>query len=116
MDLVIVCQKKIMSSVSLTLPPADILHRAMNELNAPADHSDNKLFLHFIGELLRTASASQNGNGVSYDWFADALTHFDDFLKTTQQSRKPIEYVTSQSRQLRLLESKKVARRKKIKK
>lgn len=112
MDLVLVCEKKAMSSTPLTSLPADILHRAMNELNVPADHSDNKLFLHFMGELLRTASASQNGNSVNYDWFANALTHFDDFLKMTQQTRKPVEYTPAQPRQLRLLESKKVVRSK----
>jgi flagellar biosynthesis/type III secretory pathway chaperone len=112
MDLVLVCEKKAMSSAPLTSLPADILHRAMNELNVPADHSDNKLFLHFMGELLRTASASQNGNGINYDWFANALTHFDDFLKMTQQTRKPVEYASAQPRQLRLLESKKVVRSK----
>ena len=101
-----------MSSTPVTSLPADILHRAMNELNVPADHSDNKLFLHFMGELLRTASASQNGSSVDYAWFANALTHFDDFLKMTQQTRKPIEYTSTQPQQLRLLESKKVVRSK----
>jgi hypothetical protein len=78
----------------------------MSQLDSPTDHSDNKLFLHFMGELLQTASAPQNGNGVNYDWFADALAHFDDFLKTTQRNRKPVEYALKQPRQLRLLESK----------
>ncbi len=113
MDLVLVCEKRAMSSTPLTSLPADILHRAMNELNVPADHSDNKLFLHFMGELLRTASASQNGNGVNYGWFADALAHFDDFIRMTQQTRKSVEYAPTQPRQLRLLERKKAMRSKK---
>jgi putative DNA methylase len=107
MDLVLVCAKKTPTTVTLATAPAEILRRAMQELNSPADHSDNKLFLHFMGELLRTASASQNGNVVNYDWFADALTHFDDFLQVTQQSRKQVEYTSAQPRQLHLLESKK---------
>jgi adenine-specific DNA methylase len=112
MDLILVCEKKTLTPAMLAPSPADILRRAMNGLNSPSDHSDSKLFLHFMGELLRTASASQNGNGVNYDWFADALTHFDDFLKVTQQSRKRVEYVSAQPRQLRLMESKKTARSK----
>ena len=53
------------------------------------------------------------GDGVNYDWFADALTHFDHFLKITQQNRKQTEYVLDQPRQLRLLERKKKLRSKK---
>ncbi len=112
MDLILVCQKKTLATAARSSAPAEILRRAMNELAAPTDHSDNKLFLHFMGALLRTASASQNGNGVNYDWFADALTHFDDFLKQTQQSRKRVEYTPAQPRQWRLMESKKTARSK----
>ncbi len=113
MDLILVCAKKTLTTATLATAPADILRRAMNGLNSPAAHSDNKLFLHFMGELLRTASASQNGNGVNYDWFADALTHFDDFLKMTRQTRRLVEYTPKQPRQLRLLESKQALRLKK---
>ena len=115
MDLILVCQKKVLAPATRLSVPTEILRRAMNGLNSPADHSDNKLFLHFMGELLRTASASQNGDGVNYDWFADALIHFDDFLKMTQQSRMRVEYASAQLRQLRLLESKTVSRSKKRK-
>ena len=105
MDLILICHKKALT-VARPSAPIEILRRAMSQLDSPTDHSDNKLFLHFMGELLQTASAPQNGNGVNYDWFADALAHFDDFLKTTQRNRKPVEYALKQPRQLRLLESK----------
>ncbi|MBI3915251.1 MAG: hypothetical protein HY327_13825 [Chloroflexi bacterium] len=114
MDLVLVCQKTKPANATDSTP-ADVLRRAMKGLNSPADHSDNKLFLHFMGELLRTASESQNGNGVNYEWFANALVHFDDFLKMTQQSRKPVEYAPKQPLQLRLMERKREMRSKKSK-
>jgi len=115
MDLILVCQKQTLATVAHPSAPAEILHRAMNELDVPADHSDNKLFLHFMGELLRTASASPNGDGLNYDWFADALTHFGDFRKTTRQSRQQLEYTSARSRQLRLLERKTAGRAEKRK-
>lgn len=106
MDLVLICQKNNLPSPIRSLLPSDILRRAIGELPRVADHSDNRLFLHFMGELLRTASAQPNASSVDYNWFADALTHFDDFLATIERDQNTTEYMQSKTRQLRLLESK----------
>lgn len=116
MDLVLVCEKKGGLTEPFSLSPADILRRAMQELDTVADSSDNKLFLHFMGELLRTASAVHNGNGVNYDWFANALTHFDDFLETVERKSNKTKYEVAPARQLRLLETKKTKTLRKSKK
>lgn len=112
MDLVLVCQKPT-TLTAMPLPaPTEILSRALQELDSPADHTNNKLFLHFMGKLLQAASVSQNGHTLNYDWFASALAHFDDYLQVIQQTRKPVEYVSVPSRQLPLLESKAYSQKK----
>lgn len=104
MDLVLVCQKNALPVAELSLLPADVLKRAMDELGVVADHSDNRLFLHFMGELLRTASAQASSAGVDYNWFADALTHFDDFLTTIERAQDATDDTRAPARQLRLLD------------
>lgn len=106
MDLVLVCQKTAVPTLPLSLSPTDILQRATHHLtdNLP-HHHNNKLFLYFMGELLKTASFAWGGNKINYDWFADALTHFDDFLLTLEQNKPSITYEPPQPRQLRLLEA-----------
>ena len=59
-----------------------------------------------MGELLKIASSAQDGEGVDYNWFAEALTHFDDFLATMDRSEKTKAYQqTSEVLQLQLFES-----------
>jgi len=93
MDLVLVCQKRGVAFEALSLSPGAVLRRAMDDLPLETSHhSNHKLFLHFMGELLRTASSTQDREGVDYDWFAEALTHFDDFLRTIDRSEKAEAY------------------------
>ncbi len=103
MDLVLVCEKKMPSPVTSLPAPADILRQTISELDSPSSCSDNKLFLHFMGKLLQIASAMPNG-ALNYNWFADALAHFDDFLQAIRTSRQRVEYTPSSPRQRCLLE------------
>jgi adenine-specific DNA methylase len=104
MDLVLICHKRGHGDTTVSREPSQILQRVVNDLNGTIhDNSDNKLFLHFMGELLRTASLLTDR--VSYDWFSDALTHFDDFLATLVRPSSNGQYSIAQPRQLRLLET-----------
>ncbi len=106
MDLVLVCQKRNIEFEPLSLIPTEVLERAMNDLSSEvSDNSDNKLFLHFMGELLKTASSAPRDKRVDYNWFAEALTHFDDFLINIDRTEKEANKDTIKVQQLRLLES-----------
>ena len=106
MDLVLVCQKRTIPFESLSSQPEQVLQRVINDLpSGISDNSDNKLFLHFVGELLRTASSIQDDKTVSYNWFAEALAHFDVFLTNIERSKDTTQYEASKPRQLRLLET-----------
>ena len=106
MDLVLVCQKRTMPFEPLSLRPEEVLQRAINDLPSGAsDNSDNKLFLHFMGELLRTTSSIRDDEMVNYNWFAEALAHFDVFLANIVRSEDTTEYEARKPRQLRLLET-----------
>ncbi len=105
MDLVLVCQKRTIPFEPPSLQPEEVLQRAINDLSSGvSDSSDNKLFLHFMGELLKATSSIQDDKSVSYNWFAEALAHFDVFLANLDRS-KDIQYETPKTRQLRLLET-----------
>jgi adenine-specific DNA methylase len=106
MDLVLICQKKIISYEAVSLSPTQVLQRAINDLPSEiSNNSDNKLFLHFMGELLKTASSAQEEEKINYHWFAEALTHFDDFLTTIDRTEKHECYEIPKPLQLKLLES-----------
>ena len=99
-------QKKKVNFESLSLIPTDVLARAMDDLASQiSTNSDNKLFLHFMGELLRTASSVPEGESVDYHWFAETLTHFDDFLAGIEREEKEDDRAVIKFQQLRLLES-----------
>jgi len=66
--------------------------------------NDGRLFLHFMGELLRTASSIKEKEKVNYDWFADSLMHFDDFLANVDRKKDTLQYEIKKPLQLRLLE------------
>ncbi len=106
MDLVLVCQKRALPFAPLTTAPLDILQRAADSLPAGnGDATSNKLFLHFMGELLKTASS--NGIEVlTYPWFESILLHFDDFVIKTQSESTSLTYETPTYAQLKLLERK----------
>ncbi len=83
MDLVLICEKKSLGGISVSPEPSAILQRTVGELNSDvADCSSNKLFLYYMGEVLKTAGASKD-NILNYQGFSEALAHFDDFLKKT---------------------------------
>lgn len=106
MDLVLICKKGKLESKALSLIPTDVLARVIDDLSSEvAENSDNKLFLHFMGELLRTASSTSDNEKVDYNWFAEALTHFDDFLKNIDRTEMNGKNDTVKVQQLRLLES-----------
>lgn len=105
MDLVLVCQKITPYSDTLTLNSPEILERATKNLTKISYNSDNKLFLHFMGELLRTISSTSEGKSVDYNWFAEALSHFDDFLTTIDRVEKEAPVDSLKFEQLRLLET-----------
>jgi putative DNA methylase len=105
MDIVLICAKQ-PALPPLSTHPQQILDRVIHELHAGiATSSGNKLFLHFMGELLKTASSVQEHGDIHYEWFAQALTHFDDFLMTRVQTASDHEYQNPQPLQLRLLEN-----------
>jgi len=73
-----------MPSEQLSLQPTEIMQRALKSIG---DHSDglneNRLFLHFMGELLRTASAA--AQQVNYEWFESVLLQFDNFKTEVEE-------------------------------
>ena len=106
MDLVLICEKRTIPFAPLSLHPEGVLQRAINGLPSEvSNNSDNKLFLHFMGELLRTISSTQDDEKVNYDWFAEALAHFDVFLANIDRSKHPTQHETPKTRQLRLLDA-----------
>jgi adenine-specific DNA methylase len=78
MDLVLICQKNIIQYDILNLLPHEIMARAFESLgNRSNGVNENRLFLHFMGELLRTACAT--AEPVNYKRFENVLLHFDSF-------------------------------------
>jgi len=107
MDLVLVCQKRAIPFHTLSLHPEDVLQRAMQDLSLKIlGNNNNKLFLHFMGELLKTASSVERNDAIDYTWFSESLTHFDEFLEKFGQNDNNAEYETHQVEQLRLFEPK----------
>jgi adenine-specific DNA methylase len=105
MDLVLICRKKSTPYEQLSLLSEDILQRAMRTLSRDSESSDNKLFLHFMGELLKTASSMIDSDKVDYHWFTTALTHFDDFIIALNVNKNTtIKYKIRDPLQLRLLD------------
>jgi adenine-specific DNA methylase len=106
MDLVLVCQKQSIPVEPLSIEPIEVLQRtAENLTDKTSKNSDYELFLHFMGELLRTAGSDSNRDKLNYDWFTEALTHFNDFAADLKRSREAITYQVNEPRQLRLLEA-----------
>ena len=82
MDLVIVCQKMLQPHASVPESPADALNRATELVGKHGGYSQrNLVFLHFVGELLRSASCLAEHSEVSYSWFESALKAFDTLYK-----------------------------------
>ncbi|MFH1633557.1 MAG: hypothetical protein ABIG63_06045 [Chloroflexota bacterium] len=104
MDLVLVCQKRILAFQHFSATPEDIIQRSLRP--QIAKDNDNKSFLYFMGELLKTASSPLDKSVVSYKWFADALTHFDEYQTNIDAPPETITYEMTAHQQLRLLENK----------
>ncbi len=89
MDLVLVCQKRSGALTHHFLSLEEAQQRAMDGLYVEAPSSSkNKLFLHFMGELLKAASAVWDTQKVSYEWFTKVLTHFDVHIAAKVGSAK----------------------------
>lgn len=106
MDLVLICKKRSLPIETLSSAPFDILERVTANLPVvKSNHNRNKLFLHFMGEVLRTASSVYDSKSIDYNWFAYILSHFDELLLS--ESKREIKYLqqeTTKTRQLRLLD------------
>lgn len=101
MDLVLVCQKKEMPFEHLPTSPEKILKNLMNGLNKDCSEiRENKLFLHFMGELLKTAGAAENS--LTYEWFERALMHFDAFVADIERISAEKDFKFHEFHQLEL--------------
>jgi hypothetical protein len=70
----------------LSLSLGEAVQRAMDGLPAETSNgSKNRLFLRFMGELLKQASAVWDTQTVTYEWFSEALVHFDDIIANVVQ-------------------------------
>jgi len=106
MDLVLVCQKNYIACDNLSSLPNNIMKRAMDSIGIRANGiNENKLFLHFMGELLKTACTTVEK--VNYNWFENVLLHFDNFkieVKNYQNTNEGRREQTNKSfQQLSLL-------------
>lgn len=101
MDLVLICQKRSQPHPLLSSSPEDALERALQLVGSYRNGTRNLLFLHYVGELLRSASCTPDDKPLSYKWFHEALELFDkqgSMFQPTQISAK---------QQLKLFESRK---------
>ena len=101
MDLVLICQKRINDKLLMT---NDVKRCAMDTLPIEAfNGSKNRMFLYFVGELLKSASTAWESTDVTYEWFAEALSCFDDLVIDNMENTVPKESERSSSVQLKLL-------------
>ncbi|MGQ9736330.1 MAG: DNA methyltransferase [Armatimonadota bacterium] len=92
MDLVLICQKQSQPFEVLSVSPADALERALQTIGFYQNGGRNLVFLHFVGELLRSASCASEDVLPSYEWFESALSLFDSLqqtITTTSLSNPP---------------------------
>ncbi len=89
MDLVLVCQKRAVMSEPFSLSLDEAAQRAKDNLPIEEyNNSKNKLFLYFMGELLKAVSAVWDTQKVTREWFFEALTHFDNLVTANFESVK----------------------------
>lgn len=106
MDLVIVCRRNDTDTESFSLSPAAVLKRVTDDLLSDGSgDSDNKLFLHFMGQLLKTASSVRETEGITYHWFAEALSYFDNSLSNAERISENKSYAFPKHQQLKLCEN-----------
>jgi len=94
MDLVLVCRKRCVAFEPYSLSLDEAMQRAIDDL-AVEDNNGNKneLFLYFMGELLKAASAVWDNQKVTYEWFYEALKRFDELVtakvEDTNENKSP---------------------------
>jgi len=92
MDLVLICHKRAMPCEFPPTSLVDVARRAIVHLPDERNNGgENKLFLRFMGDLLRAASAACETREVSYEEFVNAVTQFDIYLagQKSDQGREP---------------------------
>lgn len=100
MDLVLICHKQARPYTPLSHTPEDCLQRAEQIIGQYAQNGNRQLlYLHFVGELLRSASCSSGDWTPSQEWFLSALQGFD------RLSPAPRPETTGNAHQLALFES-----------
>jgi len=78
MDLVLICRKRSLPFQPLAHTPADALQRAQQIVGAYGNGARNLMYLHFVGELLRSASCAESGWKPTAEWFEGALQAFEE--------------------------------------
>ncbi|MCL6536853.1 MAG: DUF1156 domain-containing protein [Armatimonadetes bacterium] len=101
MDLVLICRKQSLPFQPLAHTPADALQRAQQVVGLYENGARNLLYLHFVGELLRSASCAETGWEPTAEWFEGALQAFEQVYAST-----PAPSQESQPEQLTLFEPK----------
>jgi putative DNA methylase len=89
MDLVLVCEKKsrTIEHSPLTLDKI-IKSKVENLLLKASSRSKNRLFLCFMGELLKGVSRVWDSQKVTYEWFTKALADFNAIVCMNVESAK----------------------------
>jgi putative DNA methylase len=101
MDLVLICRKQSYPFQPLAHTPADALQRAQQIVGAYGNGARNLMYLHFVGELLRSASCAESGWEPTAEWFEGALQAFEEVYAAA-----PIPAQDSPTEQLTLFEPK----------
>jgi putative DNA methylase len=78
MDLVLICRKRSLPFQPLAHTPADALQRAQQVVGLYGNGARNLLYLHFVGELLRSASCAETGWEPTAEWFEGAVRAFEE--------------------------------------
>ncbi|MBM3145411.1 MAG: DUF1156 domain-containing protein [Chloroflexi bacterium] len=108
MDLVLVCQKRTESALRFSTDPQAIIRRAMNF--QIVDNNPNRLFLYFMGELLRSASSPLDDDILGFEWFSNSLAHYDEYRANTDMPSDALKYEIITPKQLTFLEKRAVFR------
>jgi putative DNA methylase len=77
MDLVLICRKQFLPFQPLAHTPADALQRAQQVVGRYGNGARNLMYLHFVGELLRSASCAESGWEPTPEWFEEAIASFE---------------------------------------
>jgi hypothetical protein len=81
--------------------PADALQRAQQVVGLYGNGTRNQLYLHFVGELLRSASCAESGWEPTAEWFEGAIEAFEEVYAAA-----PMPVQGSPAEQLTLFEPK----------